>query len=52
MKWMDVHIEACTQRLVNLWKAQAAKAQGNYTELLELEQQLYYWAIDGELAYI
>ncbi|XP_039966012.1 cytochrome P450 315a1, mitochondrial [Bactrocera tryoni] len=46
MKWMDVHIEACTQRLVNLWKTQAAKAQGSYTEVLELEQQLYNWAID------
>ncbi|XP_053968516.1 cytochrome P450 315a1, mitochondrial [Anastrepha ludens] len=44
MKWMDVHIEACTMRLVNLWKAQAA--QNRYTELMELEQQLYNWAID------
>lgn len=52
MKWMDLHIEACTQRLVNLWKAQAAKVQGNYTELMELEQQLYNWAIDGGYTHI
>ncbi|CAD6991434.1 unnamed protein product [Ceratitis capitata] len=46
MKWMDVHIEACTLRLVNLWRAQASSAQSQYTELMELEQQLYNWAID------
>ncbi|XP_017468612.1 PREDICTED: cytochrome P450 315a1, mitochondrial [Rhagoletis zephyria] len=48
MKWMDAHIESSTMRLVNLWKTQASAvaAQCAYIELLELEHQLYTWAID------
>ncbi|XP_067637133.1 cytochrome P450 315a1, mitochondrial isoform X2 [Eurosta solidaginis] len=45
MRWMDGHIEACTMRLVNLWKAQAVR-HTTYTELFDLEHQLYNWAID------
>lgn len=64
---MDVHIENCTKRLVELWRSQTAEVETtvNVTvetlekscgkrsyEVPQLEQQLYRWSIEGKIGFL